>query len=103
MHLAGFKTEKPFLEKTFKTFTNFVWIETIYVKRRNITIKINIWIAFRNKKKISFTVKTLYDIDSRFTPGFILVFSGNYSFKEATKSCCALNRIALFLCGHYFV
>ena len=33
--------------KTFKTFPNFIWIEIIFVKRRNITVKPNMWIAFR--------------------------------------------------------
>ena len=61
--------------KTLKTFTNFVWIETFCVKRRNITIKINIWINFRIKK-LSFTVKGLYDIDLKFASGSILVFHG---------------------------
>ena len=37
--------------KTFK-ITNFVWIEIFCVKRRNITIKINIWVTFRIKKYI---------------------------------------------------
>ena len=40
------KTEKPFFSKTFKTFKNFIWMEIFCVNRRNITIKINIWIAF---------------------------------------------------------
>ena len=62
--------------KTFKTFTNFVWTEIFCVKRRNMTTKINIWIAFRIKK-ISFTVKGLYDIDSKFASGAILVISWN--------------------------
>ena len=62
--------------KTFKTFTNFVWNKIFCVKTRNITTKINIWIAFRIKK-LSFTVKGLYDIDSKFASGAILVFSGN--------------------------
>ena len=33
--------------KTFKTFKNFVWIKIIFVKSRNITVKPNMWIAFR--------------------------------------------------------
>ena len=69
------RTETAFTE-TFKTFTNFVWIEIFCVMRRNITTKLNIWIAFRIKK-IIIHCKGLYDIDSKFASGPILVFSGN--------------------------
>ena len=62
--------------KTFKTFTNFVWIEIFFVKRRNITKKL-ISGSLSELKKLSFTVKGLYDIDSKFASGAILVFSGN--------------------------
>ena len=71
--------------KTFKTFTNFVWIEIFYVKRRNIIIKVNIWIVFRIKK-LSFTVKWLYDIHSMFASGAILVFHGISFSKKYLKT-----------------
>ena len=38
--------------KTFKAFTNFVWIEIFCVKRRNINMKVNISITFRVKENI---------------------------------------------------
>ena len=41
-----------------------------------VSIKTNIWIAVRIKK-LSFTVKGLYDVDSKFASGAILVFPGN--------------------------
>ena len=58
---------------TFKAFTNFFCIEIFCVKRRNITLNINIWIAYRIEK-LSFTVKGLYDISLKFVSGAILVF-----------------------------
>ena len=36
--------------KTFKTFRSFISIDVFCVKRRIVTIKINIWIAFRIDK-----------------------------------------------------
>ena len=43
---------KTVFTNTFKAFKNFVWIEIFCVKRKNITKKINIWIAFRIKKVV---------------------------------------------------
>ena len=37
-------------------------------------MKINAWIAFKTKKKLSSAVKKLYDIDSKFVSGALLVF-----------------------------
>ena len=70
--------------KTFKTYANFVWIEVFDVKRKNITIKINIWIAFKIKK-IIIHLKGLYETNSKFAPEAILVFHG-ISFEKIPKN-----------------
>ena len=69
------KTEKPLLQRHSKPSRILPGLK-YFVSRRNIIIKINIWIAL----KLSFTVKGLYGIDSKFASGAILVFSRELVF-----------------------
>ena len=92
------KTETAF-RKTFKTFTNFVWVEMFCVKRKNITIKINIWIIFRIKKIIIHFKRIILH-------RFEVCFRSHLSFFTDLifeKSCKITQNYALSLCDHYFV
>ena len=73
-----------FFTKTFKTFTNFDWIEVFIVSRGEISLEKLISGSFSELKKISFTVKGLYEIDSKFASGAISVFN-RISFLKIPK------------------
>ena len=61
--------------KTFKTFMNFVWME-VFVSRGEISLYTLLLIfgSLSELKKISFAIKGLYEIDSKFASGVILEY-----------------------------
>ena len=82
--------------KSFKTFRNLVWIEIFCIKRKNITIKIDFWMAFRIKKIIIYFKRITWNCFKVYVRSYLSFFR-ELVFKEGTKSYFTDNFYATFI------
>ena len=87
------KTEKPFLQRHSK-LSQISFGMKYFVSRREISLQKLISGSLSELKKLSFTVKGLYDIDSKFASGAIFVSSGNSFFKGGALQEKVLSEIS---------